>query len=83
MNDRDKVRTQDLCFDTMLNRHLSRKLKLIMNDKFNHLINIITLVNLFSFWFVRGKIPLFMVCVHGRKNYTRQFSSVFYDCSLL
>ena len=26
-------------FDTMLNHHLSKKLKLIERDKFNHLIN--------------------------------------------
>jgi hypothetical protein len=29
--------------DTMLNHHLSQKLKLIGRDKFNHLINTLTL----------------------------------------
>jgi hypothetical protein len=31
-------------FDTMLNHHLSQKLKLIGRVKFNHLINTLTLV---------------------------------------
>jgi hypothetical protein len=42
-NERDKVQTQNLFFDTMLNHHLSQKLKLIRRDKFNHLINTSTL----------------------------------------
>jgi len=32
------------CFDTMLNYRLSQKLKLIGRDKFNHLINTLTLL---------------------------------------
>jgi hypothetical protein len=43
VNDGDMVRTQDLCSDTMLNHHLSQKLKLIGRGKFNHLINTLTL----------------------------------------
>jgi hypothetical protein len=43
MHYRDMVRTQDLCSDIMLNHHLSQKFNLIRNDKFNHLINILTL----------------------------------------
>jgi hypothetical protein len=38
VNSGDKVRTQDLCSDIMLNHQLSQKLKLIGNEKFNHLI---------------------------------------------
>jgi hypothetical protein len=38
----DKVRPQDSCFDNMLNHYLSPKLKLIGNDEFSHLTNILT-----------------------------------------
>jgi uncharacterized protein YpbB len=33
------VRIKDICYDIMLNYHLSQKLKLIKKKKFNHLIN--------------------------------------------
>ena len=42
MADENNVCTQNLYFDTMLNHYLSQKLKLIRNDKFNHLVNILT-----------------------------------------
>jgi hypothetical protein len=45
MNDEDKIRILDLYSDTILNHHLSQKLKLIGEDKFNHLIYILTKVN--------------------------------------
>jgi hypothetical protein len=37
-NEGDKVQTQNLLFDIMLNHHLSQKLKLIGRGKFNYLI---------------------------------------------
>jgi hypothetical protein len=42
MGGEGRRRTQDLYSDTMLNQHLSQKLKLIKMDKFNHLINTLT-----------------------------------------
>jgi hypothetical protein len=38
VNERDKVRTLSLCFDTMLNNYLSKKFKLIKINLFNYLI---------------------------------------------
>jgi hypothetical protein len=35
-NEGNKVQTQDLRSDSMLNYHLSQKFKLIRRDKFNH-----------------------------------------------
>jgi hypothetical protein len=37
VNEEDKARTKDFYFNIMLNYHLSQKLKLKGNDKFNHL----------------------------------------------
>jgi hypothetical protein len=38
------IEIHDFWFDTMLNHHLSQKLKLIGNGKFNHLIHALTIV---------------------------------------
>ena len=42
------IRIQNLNFDTMLNNYLFQKLKFIRNDKFNHLINILTNIDIVS-----------------------------------
>jgi hypothetical protein len=44
VNDEDKVQTQYICSNTMLN-HLSQKLELIGKCEFNHLINTLTIVS--------------------------------------
>lgn len=41
VNGGNKIRTQDLCFDTKLNNHLTQKFKLIGRDEFNYLIYIL------------------------------------------
>ena len=41
VNERDKVRTLSLCFDTILNNYLFQKFKLIETNEFNHLIYLI------------------------------------------
>jgi hypothetical protein len=44
VNDGDKIRTRNLCVDTILNHDLSKKFKLIKKSEFNHLINILTVI---------------------------------------